>query len=367
MGNAEWRIPNSESGGRRSLFAVRSTPWGRFLHTRITLVSVLLLVVFLVTSVITLPFSLRWYNVQELDTAVRHPPAVSPVVHLEHFVPRDVSLPASAGPHGLKPAARPSGNENTLKPATRIAHRASSWFGHDDLGRCLFYRVLPGFLVSLAIGLMAATVAVVIGATFGAVAALIGGRIDLLMMRIVDVIYGLPYILMVILLKIALTRPLTALFAGHTKYADIVILFVAIGGVSWLTMARVIRGQVLSLRSQPFVEAARAAGAGPFYILRRHVLPNLIGPIVTYATLVIPLAILQESFLSFLGIGVQQPTPSLGRLAADGVEAVNTFVGYWWLITFPCAILVLTLIALNFIGDGLRDAFDPKSSAATLV
>ena len=321
---------------------------------RLTQVSALLVAVFLTASVATLPFSLRWYNVQELDIAVRHSPAVSPVVPSEYFATADGSSAAPAGPRGLKPAAR-------------MAHRASSWFGHDNLGRSLFYRVLPGVLVSLAIGLAAAGVAVVIGATWGAVAALIGGRIDQLMMRVVDVIYGLPYILMVILLKIALTRPLAALLGGHTKYADVVILFIAIGGVGWLTMARVIRGQVLSLRSQPFVEAARAAGAGPFYILHRHLLPNLIGPIVTYAALVIPQAILQESFLSFLGIGVQQPTPSLGRLAADGVEAVNMFVGYWWLIAFPCAILVLTLIALNFIGDGLRDAFDPKSSSATLV
>ncbi len=226
---------------------------------------------------------------------------------------------------------------------------------------------MPGLLVSLGIGLAAAGVAVVIGTAWGAAAALAGGRWDLAMMRIVDVLYGLPYILMVILLKIALARPLTALLAGHSQYADLVILFLAIGGVSWLTMARVIRGQVLSLRSQPFVEAARAAGAGPVHILRRHMLPNLIGPIFTYAALVIPQAILQESFLSFLGIGVQQPTPSLGRLAADGVEAVNTFVGYWWLIVFPCVALVVTLLALNFISDALRDAFDPKSQAATLV
>jgi ABC-type dipeptide/oligopeptide/nickel transport system permease subunit len=250
---------------------------------------------------------------------------------------------------------------------SRLAYLASSWFGHDDLGRSLFYRVMPGFLVSLSVGLAAAAIAVLVGASWGAVSALAGGRVDLLMMRVVDVLYGLPYILMVILLKIALTRPLTTLLGGHTKYADLLILFIAIGGVSWLTMARVIRGQVLSLRTQGFVEAARAAGAGPFYILRRHLLPNLIGPIVTYATLVVPQAILQESFLSFLGIGVQQPTPSLGRLAADGVEAVNTFVGYWWLLAFPCGVLVLALLALNFIGDGLRDAFDPKSSAGTLV
>jgi ABC-type dipeptide/oligopeptide/nickel transport system permease subunit len=172
---------------------------------------------------------------------------------------------------------------------------------------------------------------------------------------------------MVILLKIALERPLVALLGGRSQLANVVILVVAIGAVSWLTMARVIRGQVLSLREQPFVEAARAIGAGRVRLLFRHLLPNLVGPIAVYATLVVPQAILQESFLSFLGIGVQQPVPSLGRLAADGVQAVNTFVGYWWLITFPCGLLVTTLLALNFIGDGLRDAFDPKSRAAQLV
>ncbi len=231
----------------------------------------------------------------------------------------------------------------------------------------MLYRVLLGLLVSLGIGLAAAAVAVGVGTSWGAVAAFFGGRVDLAMMRVVDVLFGLPYILMVILFKIALTRPLAAMFGGHTRAADLIVLVLAIGSVSWLTMARVIRGQVLSLRGQPFAEAARAAGAGPFRILRCHILPNLISPIVVYATLVIPQAILQESFLSFLGIGVQQPTPSLGRLAADGVEAVNTFVAYWWLIGFPCGVLVLTLLALNFIGDGLRDAFDPKPQAPALA
>ncbi len=298
-----------------------------------------------VTSVATLPLSRHWYNVQVLDDAVRHPPSLQPIVPFEKY----------------DAAAR------EIKSAARLAHRASSWLGHDDLGRSLFYRILPGFLISLAMGLSAAVISVGIGVTWGAAAALIGGRVDFLMMRLVDVLYGLPYILMVILLKVGLTRPLTVLFGGYTRWADLVILLLAIGGVSWLTMARVIRGQVLSLRSQPFVEAARACGAGPIHIFRRHLLPNLIGPITVYATLVVPQAVLQESFLSFLGIGVQAPTPSLGRLAADGVQAVNTFVGYWWLLVFPCAVIVLTLLALNFVGDAFRDRFDPASKGAMLV
>lgn len=325
--------------------------WQRFRRNRAARVSAVLLAVVTGTCIITLPLSVEWYNAQELSEAIRHKPSATPVVPYETYGP--VSL----------------GDEDGEADSMwgRLAYRTVSWLGHDDLGRSLLYRLMPGFLISLTVGLAAAAMAVVLGTTWGAVAALIGGRVDLIMMRVVDVLYGLPYILMVILFKIALTRPLAALLGGHTKYADLIILIVAIGGVSWLTMARVIRGQVLSLRSSLFVEAARAAGAGTLHIFRRHLLPNLIGPIVVYATLVIPQAILQESFLSFLGIGVQQPIPSLGRLAADGVEAVNTFVGFWWLIVFPCGVLVLALLALNFIGDGLRDAFDPKSGAAQVI
>lgn len=328
-----------------------ATVWRRFGRNRLAKLSAALLALLIAVSLLALPFSLDWYNVQSLEDAVRHPPAAAAIAPLESY--------SNAGnEHG---GAEPVG---ILR---QVAHRTTSWFGHDDLGRSLLYRVLLGLLVSLGIGLAAAAMAVGVGTLWGAVAAFFGGRVDLVMMRLVDVLFGLPYILMVILFKIALTRPLTSLFGGYTRAADLVVLVLAIGSVSWLTMARVIRGQVLSLRGQPFVEAARAAGAGPFRILRCHILPNLISPIVVYATLVIPQAILQESFLSFLGIGVQQPTPSLGRLAADGVEAVNTFVAYWWLIGFPCGVLVLTLLALNFIGDGLRDAFDPKAQAPTLV
>jgi oligopeptide transport system permease protein len=327
---------------------VHSLKWLRMFSGR-TMVALVTLALLMALAFLTLPFSLDWYNVQQVDRAVRHPPAVGPVVSLEDFE---------------------TGRADAVSQHGRVAfmfYQAVSWFGHDDLGRSLFYRVWPAFLISLSIGLAAAGVAVVIGSLWGATAALAGGRVDSMMMRVVDVLYGLPYILMVILLKIGLTQPLTTLFGGNVKVAQIVILFLAIGGVSWLTMARVVRGQVLSLRAQPFIEAARSMGAGPWHIMRRHLLPNLVGPIVTYATLVIPQVILQESFLSFLGIGVQAPTPSLGRLAADGVEAVNTFVGFWWLIVFPCGVLVVTLLSLNFLGDALRDRFDPKSREATLI
>ncbi len=339
---------SASSGTTHSHTGVRG--WRRFRRSLPALLSALVLGTLILTSLGTLPYAVCWHNVQELGEAVRHAPSLDPVVSYDHYSAR--GGPAAGGVLGAY-AAR--------------AHRLSSSMGHDDLGRSLFYRVWPGLLVSLSVGLAAVVIAVTVGVTVGSVAGLAGGRVDAVLMRLVDVLFGLPYILIVILLKIALTRPLTLMFAGHTKYADIVIVFIAIGGVSWLTMARVVRGQVLSLRALPFVEAARASGAGPLHILLRHLLPNLIGPVAVYAALIVPQAILQESFLSFLGIGVQQPTPSLGRLAADGIEAVNTFVGYWWLIVYPCGVLVLTLVALNFLGDALRDAFDPKSSAQTLV
>lgn len=314
------------------------------------LIGTVLLGSMLATSLAALPLSMRWYNLQSLDRAVRHGPSIQPVISKDQMLRR---LPLT--------------DRDLTGLLDRVGYRISSWFGHDDLGRSLLFRVLPGFLVSFGIGLAAAVMAIGVGTLWGALAALWGGRVDAIMMRLVDVLYGLPYILMVILLQIALTGSLTALLGQRTSRANLVIMLVAIGGVSWLSVARIVRGQVLSLRSQPFIEAARAAGAGPLRILRVHLLPNLIGPITAYGSLVVPQAILQESFLSFLGIGVQPPTPSLGRLAADGVEAVNMFVGYWWLIVFPCAVLVITLLCLNFIGDALREVLDPKSSAARVI
>ena len=324
---------------------------GRFRGNRLAWGGVLYLAGITVLTIVLLPFSVSWYDVQDVDVAVRHAPTAGTVVGYD-------SYQRSLDDNRLgRPVA-------ALGPAV---HGAASWWGYDAVGRSLLFRCLLGFLVSLVIGLGAAGLSVTIGVLWGASAALAGGWVDAVLMRIVDVLFGLPYILMVILLKVALERPLVTLLGGQSQSANVVILVVAIGAVSWLTMARVIRGQVLSLREQPFIEAARALGAGPLRIMFRHLLPNLMGPIAVYATLVVPQAILQESFLSFLGIGVQQPIPSLGGLAADGVQAVNTFVGYWWLISFPCALLVTTLLALNFVGDGLRDAFDPKSRVAQLV
>jgi ABC-type dipeptide/oligopeptide/nickel transport system permease subunit len=240
----------------------------------------------------------------------------------------------------------------------------AAWFGYDALGRSLLARCLLGGTISLGIGVAAAAISVVVGVTIGLIAGYRGGWVDALLMRTVDVLYGLPYILLVILFKIAFEGPLSKVFSPQV--ANLVVLFSAIGLVSWLTMARVVRGQVLSLRAQPFVEACRALGMRQRRIFLKHMLPNLVGPITVYATLTIPQAILQESFLSFLGVGINPPMPTWGSLASDAVQALSPVRVYWWLLLFPCALLAITLLSLNFLGDGLRDVFDPKREAAKI-
>lgn len=240
------------------------------------------------------------------------------------------------------------------------------WWGTDNLGRSILARTLFGGTISLAIGLCAALLSVFLGVTVGLISGYRGGWIDTLLMRSVDVLYGLPYILLVILLKIAFEQPLTALFR-YPQAANFIVLVFAIGAVSWLTMARVVRGQVLSLRSQPFIEACKAGGLPESRIFIRHLLPNLMGPITVYATLIVPSAILNESFLSFLGIGINPPVPTWGSLASEGLlPSLNPINPRWWMLTFPCALLALTLLSLNFVGDGLRDVFDPKRDAAKI-
>lgn len=243
--------------------------------------------------------------------------------------------------------------------------------GTDSLGRSLMWRCLLGGAISLSIGLAAALVSVVIGTAWGAIAGYAGGRTDALMMRIVDVLYGLPYILLVVLIDLAFSPVVKNIMLNFfpadsaSGIADVVTLLLAIGGVSWLTLARVVRGQVLSLRAQPFIEAAHACGIGPIRIMTFHLLPNLMGPIIVYTTLTVPSAILQESLLSFLGIGVQAPLPSWGNLAALGISQLHALgqpglVFRWWLIVWPCVLLGITLLSLNFLGDALRVRLDPR-------
>ena len=237
--------------------------------------------------------------------------------------------------------------------------------GTDALGRDALARLLAGGIFSIAVGLAAAAIAVSIGTLWGALAGYAGGRTDALMMRTVDVLYGLPSILLVVLLSVAAEGIAARLGGGSLPQgAGILVLFVAIGGTSWLTMSRVIRGQVLSLRAQPFMEACRATGVPAHRQFLRHLLPNLVGPMVVYATLAVPAAILSESFLSFLGIGVREPVPSWGSLASSGLSEVNLVVSRWWLLAAPCAMIAATLVSLNFIGDSLRARYDPAASRA---
>ena len=234
--------------------------------------------------------------------------------------------------------------QNLMLGAT--APSANHWLGTDIFGRDMLTRIMYGGRVSLMVGYVATAVALVIGILWGSIAGFVGGRVDAVMMRIVDIMYALPFMIFIVLLMVVFGR-------------NILLLFVAIGAVEWLTMARIVRGQVMSLRKQEFVESAYSMGLSRWAIIRRHIIPNTLGPVIVYTTLTIPSVMLLEAFLSFLGLGIQPPQSSWGLLINYGVETMEE---YPWLLIFPGITLSLTLFALNFLGDGLRDALDPRAS-----
>ena len=218
------------------------------------------------------------------------------------------------------------------------------FLGTDGNGRDLLVRILYGGRLSLTIGILATLVSVFIGVIYGTIAGYFGGKLDIFMMRVVEILYAMPYLIFVILLMVVFGR-------------NIYFLFIAIGAVEWLTMARIVRGQTISLKEKEFIETSKALGQSNFMIIWKHIIPNLAGPIVVYITLMVPSVIILESFLSFLGLGVQEPLTSWGVLISEGSREMETA---WWLLIFPGIFMTITLASLNFIGDGLRDAIDPK-------
>ena len=237
-------------------------------------------------------------------------------------------------------------DSTTQSTLIKIAPTTENWhlLGTDYLGRDYLARLMIALRISLLVGVIATIVSLVIGVTWGATAGFLGGRVDNIMMRIVDVLYALPFIFFVILLITVFGR-------------NIFLIFAAIGAIEWLTMARIVRGQTLAIKNREFIEAARAAGVSRIAMIRRHILPNVIGPVAVYVTLTIPVVILAESFLSFLGLGVNEPLTSLGVLISDGANELRDRP---WMLIIPASTMAITLLALNFLGDGLRDALDPK-------
>ncbi len=289
--------------------------WRRLLKNKLAVIGMIVVGVIILASLLG-PF------------AIRKATGVTP-----EYIPGDAALLKS-----FPPFTSPDGSFSWKHP-----------MGTDTQGRDLLARVLQGGQISLMVGIISTLVSLLIGVSYGAVAGYIGGRVDDWMMRLVDVLYSLPYIIIVIVLL--------AMFRSQTPRGQLILLFIALGSVSWLTMARIVRGQVLSLKNQEFVLAARATGVSTPRIIFRHIVPNALGPVIVYATLTIPTVMLSEAFLSFLGIGVQPPLASWGSLATEGIANIGIFP---WQLIFPGITMALTLFSLNFLGDGLRDALDPQ-------
>lgn len=294
--------------------------WRRLLRNRLAVVGLIIVTIVIILSLLGPPI-IRWTTGYTYD-----------------YIPSD------------------SDEVRSVPPFTTGDGTGFSWahpMGTDSAGRDMLARVLLGGRISLMVGVIATLVSLIIGVAYGATAGYFGGKVDDVMMRIVDVLYAIPYMMIVIVLL--------ALFGSQSPMTQLVLLFLALGAVSWLTMARIVRGQVMSLKNQEFVLAARATGVSNSKIIFRHLVPNALGPVIVYATLTIPSVMLQESFLSFLGLGVQAPLASWGSLAADGIQNIAVFP---WQLIFPGVTMALTLFSLNFLGDGLRDALDPQMRKA---
>lgn len=292
-----------------------------------------------------------------------------------------VVLAALLVPSVMPDTLKGTGEGTFLPPLTRAAEGGWHLCGTDNNGQDLFYRLLTGARVSLGVGIIGAFISLCIGAFWGMVSGFSGGRVDAFMMRMVDMLYAVPRILFIMIFIAAFdgickdwldAMRLHAQSVGWSSmeeaarqmipYSKILVMILSLGLVEWLTMARIIRGQVLVLRETTFVTAARALGQSRTQLLWKHLLPNLSTIILTYLTLTIPAVILDESFLSFLGLGIEDPAASWGSLLKDGAQVINPFESKWWLLAFPAALMSMSLLALNFLGDGLRDAFDPKAS-----
>jgi oligopeptide transport system permease protein len=269
------------------------------------------------------------------------------------------ALAAIFGPN-LLPAGAGEVTRNSFLPPS-----SEHFFGTDLNGRDLLYRVLLGARISMLVGVTGALVSFAVGIVYGMVAGYVGGQADSIMMRLVDTLYAIPRLIFLLVLISALDPLLRHAMSTHglqgmIGYSKILILIFCLGLTEWLTMARIIRGQILSLKSQQFVLAARSIGQSHLNIIFQHLLPNLVGLAVVYLTLTVPAVILDESFLSFLGVGIQAPLASWGLLLSDAAQVINPVKGYWWMLVFPVIAMSLTLLALNFLGDGLRDALDPR-------
>ena len=316
MAIAEADVPSSEAGELVRGTSLRRDAWRRLLKNKLAVFGLVVVVIVTIASVLG-PTLIKWTF------------GFTPDYIPTHDIRLIKSFPPFTGPSGEFSWAHPMGTDNA--------------------GRDQFARVLQGGQISLFVGIIATLVSLLIGVSYGAIAGYFGGRVDNVMMRIVDVLYSLPYIIVVIVLL--------SMFRSQTPRGQLILLFIALGSVSWLTMARIVRGQVLSLKNQEFILAARATGVSASRIIFRHLVPNTLGPVIVYATLTIPQVMLTEAFLSFLGFGVQAPLASWGSLASEGIQNIGIFP---WQLVFPGVTMALTLFSLNFLGDGLRDALDPQ-------